>query len=117
MHGTTSWYRLIDLSNLNKLVVGPYFKIFYFIYVTFMFIKKNMYLETSCLSKLGCSLQRVHFHRMHPKRIGYNMVVPWIDLSLQWMTSIKPKIYNIHQMFDHMDVLNIKRCAFGSMTS
>jgi hypothetical protein len=36
------------------------------------------------------------------------MVLPWIDLSLQWMTFIKPKIYNIHQMFDHMDVLNIK---------
>jgi len=45
------------------------------------------------------------------------MVVPWIDLSLQWMIFIKPKIYNIHQMFDHMDVLNIKRCAFGFMTS
>jgi hypothetical protein len=82
-----------------------------------MFINKNMYLEKSFPSKLGCSLQRVHFHRVHPKRIGYNMVVPRIDLSLQWMTSIKPKIYNIHQMFDHMDVLNIKICAFGSTTS
>ncbi len=108
MHGTISCYRLVDLSNLNKLVIGPYFKILCCIYVMFTFISKNMYLETSCLSKLGCSLQIVHFHRVHPKQIGYNMVVPWIGLSLQEMTSIKPKIYIIHQMFDHMDVLNIK---------
>jgi hypothetical protein len=45
------------------------------------------------------------------------MVVPWIEFSLQWMTSIKPKIYIIHQIFDHMDVLNIKGRAFGSMAS
>jgi hypothetical protein len=89
MHGTASWYRIIDLSYLNKLVVGPYFKIFYFIYVTFMFISKNMYLETSCLSKLGCFLQRVEFHRVHPKRVGYNMVVPWI-----WLV---PTMDDIHQ--------------------
>lgn len=57
MHGTISWYSLIDLSNLNKLVIGPYFKMFYFVYVykqehvfgNIMSIKVRMFSSNSTL--------------------------------------------------------------------